>query len=43
MGSDHIFSADVLFVCGNGVKVISKVQNYNKTQLFFEIFQKATL
>ena len=28
MGSDHIFSGDILFVCGNGVKLVCKVQNF---------------
>jgi len=43
MGSDHIFSADVLFVCGNSIKAISKVHNYEKTQTFFEILQNTTM
>ena len=42
MGSDHIFSTDFSFVCGNGVTVITRFRNYDHRDDFFAMLQVIT-
>ena len=42
LGSDHIFSTDFVFVCGNGVKVITKCACYDHSWTYYSVFQRIT-
>jgi hypothetical protein len=42
MGSDHVFSADFSYVCGNGLTVIRDVNNFDEFETFICILQNIT-
>ena len=42
MGTDHLFCADVVFVCGNGVTMISNCGQYDNSPIFFDNLQRVS-
>lgn len=42
MVSDHIFSADFPFVCGNGIILITDVKNSEQFETFISMLQLIT-
>ena len=39
MGSDHAFSTDFPFVCGNGVTAITSFRNFDHRETFYAVLQ----
>lgn len=41
-GSDHIFSTDFPFVCGNGMTILADLKNYYEFETFISMLQLIT-